>query len=143
MNMGEKILVPRAESAPDVFSKLRDLGLDVCEVPAYKVVRGNGNVQLAKRLFCERKIHILFFLSSSTVTNFVDMMGVSDLEQLLEGVVVVCIGPVTANTARSIGIPVHVIAKEHTSEGMIASLLDYIGIGGSERCLFPLRDLDG
>lgn len=143
VNAGEKILVPRAESAPDVFGKLRDLGFDVCEVPAYKVVRKNGNVQLAKTLFYERKIHILFFFSSSTVTNFVDMMGISDLGQLLEGVMVGCIGPVTADTARNVGIPVHVVAKEYTAEGMIASLLDYMGIGGSEKCPFPLQGSDG
>ena len=121
-----KILIPRAESAPDAFSSLRDTGFSVNEVPAYRTVQARGNAQLARNLFRERKIHILTFTSASTVTNFVDMMAEDDPKELLEGVTVACIGPVTASTAQKMGLPVHVIADEYTFEGMIASILEYI-----------------
>jgi len=124
----DRVLIPRAESAPDVFSNLRDMGFDIEEVPAYRTVRGSGNTQLARELFRERKIHILTFTSSSTVANFVDMMAGDDLGELLDGVTVACIGPVTAKTARDMGIQVHVIASEYTVEGMVTSILEYISV---------------
>ncbi len=122
----EKILVPRAESAPDVFSVLRDDGFNINEVPAYRTVQADGNTELIRRLFQEKSIHILTFTSASTVINFVDMLGADDLQSLLEGVTVACIGPVTASVAQKLEIPVHVVAKEYTIEGMIASILEYI-----------------
>lgn len=105
---------------------LRDMGFHIDEVPAYKTVRGSGNVQIARQLFRKRKMHILTFTSSSTVANFVDMMAADDLGELLEAVTVACIGPVTAKTARDMGMQVHVVAGEYTAEGMIASILKYI-----------------
>jgi uroporphyrinogen III methyltransferase/synthase len=122
----QKILVPRAESAPDVFSVLRDEGFGINEVPAYRTLRGEGNIELIEKLLQEKRIHILTFTSASTVTNFVDMLRADDLQNLLEGVTVACIGPITAGTAQKLGIPVHVVAKEYTVEGMIASILEYI-----------------
>ena len=122
----DKVLIPRAEVAPDVFSSLRDLGFDIDEVPAYRTVQAGGNTRIIRNLFQERKIHILTFTSASTVTNFVDMMAAEDLQKLLEGVIVACIGPVTASAADELGIPVQVIAKEYTIEGMMASILEYI-----------------
>jgi len=122
----DSVLIPRAESAPDAFSGLRDMGFRIDEVPAYRTVQGNGNIQIAKQFFRERKIHILTFTSASTVTNFVDIMAVDDLEELLEGVTIACIGPITAKTVRDMGMPVHVVADEYTVEGMIASVLEYI-----------------
>ena len=122
----DKVLIPRAESVPDSFNDLRDMGFQIDEVPAYKTVQGSGNIPLIKESFQERKIHILTFTSASTVTNFADMMATDDLQGLLEGVAVACIGPVTANTARDLGITVSVVAKEYTIEGMIASILEHI-----------------
>jgi len=122
----EKILVPRAESAPDVFSALRDDGFNINEVPAYRTLQGDGNTELIRKLFQEKRIHILTFTSASTVTNFVDMLGADELQSLLEGVTVACIGPVTASIAQKLEIPVHVVAKEYTIEGMMASILEYI-----------------
>ena len=127
LSKDDKVLIPRAEVAPDAFGNLRDMGFHIDEVPAYKTTQGSGNIQVIKDLFQDRKIDILTFTSASTVTNFADMMASDDFQELLAGVVVACIGPVTANTARDLGIVVSVVAKEYTIEGMIASILEYIG----------------
>jgi len=125
LKQGDRILIPRAETAPDVFGNLRDAGLEVDEVPAYRTVPGSGNIHLARKLLEDGKIHILTFTSASTVTNFVDMIGTDDLGELLQGVVVSCIGPVTARTAKDLGLPVQVVADKHTIEGMVNSILTY------------------
>ena len=41
-------------------------------------------------------IDVVTFTSSSTVTNFVTLIGEADLAQLLRDTVVACIGPITA-----------------------------------------------
>jgi uroporphyrinogen III methyltransferase/synthase len=102
------------------------MGFGIDEVPAYRTVQASGNVRLIKERFREGKMDILTFTSASTVTNFTDMMAEDNIQELLEGVTVVCIGPVTASTAHSLGISVHVTAKEYTVEGMIASILEHI-----------------
>lgn len=122
---GEKTLIPRAEIAPDTFSDLRNLGIKVDEVPAYKTIQGSGNVQLIKELLQDKKIDILTFTSSSTVTNFVDMMGTDNINELLDGVTIACIGPVTASTAANLGIKAQVVANKYTVEGLVDNILDY------------------
>ncbi len=125
LKAGERILIPRAEVAPDSFIELRDMGFDIDEVPAYKTIQGSGNIELIRELFQNRKINILTFSSSSTVINFVEMMKSDNLHELLEGVIIACIGPVTASTASNLGIPVNIVANEYTIEGLITNILDY------------------
>jgi uroporphyrinogen-III synthase len=36
-----------------------------------------------------------------------------------------CIGPITAQTAREVGLPVDVVAKEYTTGGLVAALAEY------------------
>ena len=61
------------------------------------------------------------FTSSSTVRNLVDLIG-GRLE-LLGGVRVVSIGPVTSGTARELGVAVDVEAVEHTVPGVVDALV--------------------
>jgi len=126
LKAGERILIPRAEVAPDSFNRLKDMGFDIDEVPAYKTIQGSGNIEIAKELFQNHKIDILTFSSSSTVINFVEMMKSDNLHELLEGVIIACIGPVTASVASNVGIPVHIVANEYTVEGLITSIVEYM-----------------
>jgi len=127
LHEGERILLPRVESAPSNLREgLKDTGAFVDEVAAYRTVQPEANIQLVKELFKERKAHILTFTSSSTVTNFTNMMGDVGLDELLSNAVVACIGPITAQTALKKGAPVHVVAKEYTIEGLIAGILEYL-----------------
>ncbi|VFU19665.1 hypothetical protein SCFA_910009 [anaerobic digester metagenome] len=56
------------------------------------------------------------------------MLNAPDLQALLKNVVVACIGPVTAGTARELGLKVDVVAEEYTIEGLVRSLLGYYGL---------------
>ena len=60
------------------------------------------------------------FTSSSTVEHFVAMAGTERVPP-----VVACIGPVTAGTARRLGLHVDVEAAEHTIDGLVAALADH------------------
>ncbi len=59
------------------------------------------------------------FTSSSTVTNFVAAFGVASVPPL-----VACIGPITAATARELGVEPQVVAAEHTIDGLVAALVE-------------------
>ena len=64
------------------------------------------------------EIHAVTFTSSSTVDNFLALLpGLS-----LQGVAVVCIGPITADTARARGLDVDAIAETHTIPGLVRVL---------------------
>ena len=64
------------------------------------------------------EIDIVTFASSSAVRNLVKMLGGDT--SALEKPLIACIGPVTAATARKLGLRVDVEASEHTVEGLVA-----------------------
>jgi uroporphyrinogen-III synthase len=62
------------------------------------------------------------FTSSSTVSNYLALAGAAAVPP-----VVVCIGPVTASTARSAGLAVDVVAAEHSIDGLVDALVERLG----------------
>ncbi len=66
---------------------------------------------------------VITFTSSSTVTNFVEIMGADNV--LPPHIRIACIGPVTASTAKKAGFRVDVAHKEYTMDGLVQSLAEY------------------
>lgn len=123
---GDRILLPRADIARKILPEtLTGLGALVDEVTAYRTLLGAGQSGRILEMLREGEIHVITFTSSSTVRNFVHMLGVSDISNLLAGVTVACIGPVTAATARELGINVDMVAEEYTIEGLVKAILKY------------------
>ncbi|MHB8917892.1 MAG: uroporphyrinogen-III C-methyltransferase, partial [Desulfocucumaceae bacterium] len=97
---GDTILLPRADIARKALADLlRDLGAEVDEVAAYRTVSGGGRREEILSMIGQGLIDIITFTSSSTVKNFVGMMGEGAFP-LPVGVKVASIGPVTSETAR-------------------------------------------
>jgi len=125
---GERILLPRADIARKVLPEaLGKMGAVVTEVTAYRTVMGGGNGSGIKEMLEQGEIQMVTFTSSSTVRNFVKMLDAPDLKGLLEAVTVACIGPITADTARELGVKVDVMATEYTIEGLVKAILAYYG----------------
>ncbi|HEY6011148.1 MAG TPA: uroporphyrinogen-III C-methyltransferase, partial [Nitrospirota bacterium] len=102
---GMKFLIPRAKTARELIpEKLREQGAVVTVATAYENVRPAADVDRIRKLFEDRKISVVTFTSSSTVHNFVEILGQKGYKNLLEGVAVACIGPVTAKTAAEYGM---------------------------------------
>jgi len=123
---GLRVLLPRADLArPALAEGLREAGATVDEVVAYRTVRpSEGDAEAVRQALAEGKIDVLTFTSSSTVRNF--LAALTPLPSLPERTVVACIGPITARTAREMGLPVHVVAVEHTIEGLVRALIEYL-----------------
>ncbi|MCK8824446.1 uroporphyrinogen-III C-methyltransferase [Fuchsiella alkaliacetigena] len=121
---GQKFLLPRADIAREALEAgLKEKGAIVDNVTAYRTVTGEGNEE-ALRMIEEQEVDIVTFTSSSTVKNFVKMLGDRDYQQLLEEVKIACIGPITAATARDLDLEVDVVAEEYTIEGLVEAILD-------------------
>jgi uroporphyrinogen-III synthase len=115
---GLRILLPRANVArAELAVGLRARGAQVDEVAAYRTVPSTPPPSAFQAL--QRGVDILTFTSSSTVRAFIALTSGLDYGDPL----VACIGPVTADTARQLGLRVDVVAEDYTTEG----LLDAVG----------------
>ena len=114
------VLLPRADIAGDALSKgLVALGATVEEVAAYRTVKPRDSSDLIGRVLSEGA-DVVTFTSSSTVTNLAQLLN-GNLDALLQSTVA-CIGPVTASTARELGLKVDIVALEHTIPGLVDAL---------------------
>ncbi len=125
---GTKVLLPRADIARKVLpDALAAMGADVSEVTAYRTAMGGGDAPVLKEMFKHKEIDMVTFTSSSTVRNFIKMLDTTGLKDLLKDVTVACIGPITAGTARDMGLNVDVVADNYTIEGLIEAVLKFYG----------------
>lgn len=122
---GRKILIPRAAKARDVLPEgLKKFGASVDVVAAYQTVNSGKKKEDLAVLISDNKVDVLTFTSSSTVTNFVEIMG-RDFP-LPAHVDVACIGPVTAATAKKAGFKIDISHEEYTMEGLVQSLVEHV-----------------
>lgn len=118
---GMRVALPQSALADDELAQaLTKRGADVTVVDAYRNVIGGGGDKLAGQ------IDALTFTSGSTVQNFVTRWT-RDGHQLDRAfaVVVACIGPVTAATARECGFTHIVVPDTYTVPAMVDALGEY------------------
>lgn len=116
---GKRILIPRAREAREVLPDLwRAAGAEVDILPVYESVPdGEGAAELRAR-FAAGEVDAVTFTASSTVKNFKSLLP----DVSLDPVKVACIGPITAETARAQGYPVHAVADIYTIPGLVTAL---------------------
>jgi len=123
---GLRVLLPRAEAAREALADgLVALGAQVEEIPTYRTLPAapdrEGLAELA------RGVDAITFTSSSTVRNFVELVvGMPSPNRgqgfPLGAAVIACLGPVTASTAKALGLPVDLTAQEYTIDGLVRAL---------------------
>jgi|CZKR01.1.fsa_nt_gi uroporphyrinogen-III synthase len=124
---GKRVLLVRAKVARDVIPReLRKAGAAVDVVEAYEtVVPQSSRVRLRAALKDPKKRpHVVTFTSSSTVKNFVELLGSTRKARYKElaGIRMASIGPVTSETLRELGLPVDIAAKEFTIPGLVQAI---------------------
>jgi uroporphyrinogen-III synthase len=126
---GKRVLLARARVARDVIPReLGKLGAQVDVVEAYETVIPESSRVRVRELLndASRRPNLITFTSSSTVRNFVALVG----DELcgrgrphhtgpFSGIRFASIGPVTSSTLRELGLPVDIEAKEYTIPGLI------------------------
>jgi uroporphyrinogen-III synthase len=129
---GRRILLVRAKVARDVIPReLRKAGALVDVVEAYETVvprSSRSRLRLALKDPVHRP-HLVTFTSSSTVKNFVSLLGGSNgrnLRGLLDGIWMASIGPVTSATLRDFGMRADIQAGQYTIPGLVAAIRERV-----------------
>ena len=109
---GKRILLPAPRWGRDALRVgLEAAGAQVDEAPLYRALTPSGSRDKARALLAEG-MDIVTFTSSSTVRNLIDLLDGD--ASALQGATIACIGPITASTAREMGLTVHAQAAEYT-----------------------------
>ena len=123
---GKRILLARVKQARDILPKgLRTLGAEVEVVEAYRTIKPRGGAKRLKNILANGKVDVVTFTSSSTFIHFVELLKKEELGKLLKGIAIACIGPVTAQTAESLGMTVHIQPEEYTIPSLTQALVEY------------------
>jgi uroporphyrinogen III methyltransferase/synthase len=127
---GQRILLPRADIAREALAEgLRARGAHVDDVAAYRTIPTDANDPRGQDICAQLErgeIDIITFTSSSTVRGLFNALQspISNLQSLISNLKIACIGPVTAQTARELGLRVDIVAAEHTIAGLVAALVE-------------------
>ena len=132
---GKRVLLVRAKIARDVIPReLRKAGAQVDVVEAYEtVVPQSSRVRLLATMKNPKKRpHVVTFTSSSTVRNFMNLVGPRGAAELLPAIrgrvrprhtiLMASIGPITSSTLREHGLSVDIVAKQFTIFGLVAAI---------------------
>ncbi|MDQ2938761.1 MAG: uroporphyrinogen-III synthase [Acidobacteriota bacterium] len=123
---GLNVLIPRASVARDYLpNALHDAGARVDIVPVYRTSlpenldRGRVAAMLSGSADC------IAFTSSSTVRNLAQLFDTEDLSPALAGVIIACIGDITARTAADFGLQVEIQPEQFTIPSLARAIADY------------------
>lgn len=118
---GARVLVPSAEDAREVLGEqLRLHGATVENIPVYRTVPAQNDFRDLIAQIGAGRIDAVTFTSSSTVRSFVQLVG---REAATSGrFATATIGPITAGTARELGLREVLEAAPHTVPGLVECL---------------------
>lgn len=123
---GKRVLLPRPAIARDSIPKsLKSLGALVDEVEAYQTVQPEYSQDQLGGLFKKGKIDMITFTSPSGVTNFLALLEGKPIYEEISKVGVACIGPVTAQKAKEVGLKVVVAPDEYTAEALARAIAEF------------------
>ncbi|MGZ9585146.1 uroporphyrinogen-III C-methyltransferase [Paenibacillus marinisediminis] len=128
LSPGQRVLMARGDLArPWLGQQLRTSGIEVDEIDIYETILPEQDDPHMLELLREGAIHCIPFTSSSTVTNLLELIrrqGADDAIELLNRTRIVCIGEITARTAREAGLLVDAVAEHSTMEGLLHTMLN-------------------
>ena len=113
------------EARPVLPVELRNMGAEVNEVTVYLSEKVLDNVDLLIKQLEDKTIELITFTSSSTVRNFKSLLPPDKFNQLIDGVTIASIGPVTTDTAVELGFKVDITAESYTIPGLCEAILKY------------------
>jgi uroporphyrinogen-III synthase len=131
---GKRVLLVRAKIARDVIPReLRQAGAQVDVVEAYETVVPQASRARLRRALVEsrQRPHVVTFTSSSTVRNFVALLGKAHMS--LDGIKFSSIGPVTSSTLRELGLRVDIEATEFLIPGLVKAIIRAVASHGTIR----------
>jgi uroporphyrinogen III methyltransferase/synthase len=122
---GKRFLLFRADIARELLrTRLQESGAaEVRDIAIYETHRANELPAEVIKAISARKISWITFSSSSTVRNFVELLG-PDYRDRLQDVKLASIGPITTQALRDAGLSPNVEAKTFNIDGLISAITD-------------------
>jgi len=134
INPGEWVLLPRAKGAREILPQtIRNWGAYVNEVYLYEAKTATSVSEDTLEEIKKGNFDYITFTSSSTVSNFVKIIGKGNVKNLDKKVKVACIGPITADKAREYGFKVDIMAKKYTIDGLLEVIVEEAKSARKER----------
>lgn len=123
LNENDNVLMPRAKNARDfLVDKISEI-CKVKEVHTYETVVDTSKQEEVLDVLNQGDINYITFASSSTVSNFMEIIGNENLHKL-NNIKVISIGPVTSATAKGLNINVYKESEEATIDSMIDTIIE-------------------
>jgi uroporphyrinogen III methyltransferase/synthase len=124
-----RFLLPTAHVGRERLGQaLAEAGAEVDVVVAYRTLPPEadpGSDPDVYRMLLDRQIDAVTFTSAASVRNFAHTYGAEQAADLLQQTVVAVCGPVTAEAATRLGIPVTVMPTEFTIDALVQALADH------------------
>jgi uroporphyrinogen-III synthase len=128
-----RVLIVRPDHLRSVVGEdLTRRGALVTDLVAYRTAAAQSDSAAAQQLYgllLEGKIDAVTFTNPTAVERFAQLIGQEQAADLLNTVVVVTIGPVTARAAIEMGITAPIVADTYTVEGLVQKLVEHFGKG--------------
>ncbi len=122
LNPDDKVLIPRAANARDyLVDKISEI-CEIKEVYTYNTAIDNSKKEEILNIIENRKIDYITFASSSTVTNFIEIVGEDNLYKL-SNAKVISIGPITSNTMKNNNINIYKESEAATIDSMVEAII--------------------
>lgn len=120
---GKRFLLLRADIARPVLRErlAADGAACVEDVAIYQTLLPEKLPEELVEALEAKEVQWITFTSSSTVRNFVQLLG-ADRVALLKGVKLASIGPITTQTLNELGLPPTVEAKQFDIEGLVEAM---------------------
>lgn len=115
---GDRVLIPRAEIARNALNEgLETLGADVKVLDIYKTLVPTYNREDLLEILKDQ-VDIITFTSSSTVKNFLEILGQENL-YLIENTKLAAIGPITETTMIENNLKADIVPDKHSIDGLV------------------------
>lgn len=125
VDKSETILLARGNLGRSLLpEKLGKMGIKVDDLIVYENVLNMEKQAELIHLLESHSLDIVTFTSSSTVTNFVELLkGTAGWRKWLNHIQIACIGPITEKTAIEAGLNPQIVANEYTVTGLLDAIV--------------------
>jgi len=125
---GQRFLLPRAARVRPVLTRgLKKWGARTQQVEAYRIEADRGQRQALRRIAAKSDIDCITFTSSSTVEQFLQMLGPRRAHRIAARAATASIGPITSQTLSRLGFSVDIEAKKSTIPELVRAIEEYYG----------------
>jgi uroporphyrinogen III methyltransferase/synthase len=126
---GTRFLLPRADVGRERLAEaLREAGAVVTDVVTYRTLPAEPDPEHdpdVYRMLLDRQIDVVTFTSAASIRNFAHTFGSEQAADLLQQTTVAVCGPVTAEAAARLDIPVSIMPTEYTVGALVQAIADH------------------